>query len=55
MPAMPTAREIGILMVVFTPFETAFLGRPVDNQSLFVIEAVGVALIAWGILVETTE
>jgi len=50
-----TAREIGILLVVFTPFESAFLGRPFDNQRVLIIEAIGVALIAGGILIETKE
>ena len=50
-----TAREMGTLMVVFAPFESVFLGKPFDNQALLTIEAVGIALIAGGILIETKE
>ena len=50
-----TGREIGILIVVFAPLESVFIGRPVDGQRLLAVIVTGVVLIACGILVETAE
>jgi hypothetical protein len=50
-----TGREIGILIVVFAPLESVFVGRAVDEERLLVVIAIGLALIAYGIFVATEE
>ena len=50
-----TGREIGILIVVFAPLESVFVGRAVDEARLFSVVAIGLALIAYGIVVGTQE
>jgi len=50
-----TAREIGILMLVFAPLESAFSERPFNVDSLIIVAAASFALIACGILMETND
>ena len=50
-----TAREIGILIMVFAPLESAFAERAIDPNLLGTVILVSVLLIAGGILIETRE
>jgi hypothetical protein len=50
-----TAREIGVLVVVFAPLESAFSERPLGVGSLVGVIVVAAALIGWGILVEAND
>jgi hypothetical protein len=50
-----TGREIGTLIAVFAPLESAFSERPLTVGSLMSVVAVAAALIAWGILVEAND
>ena len=53
--AAETVREIGILIVVFAPLESAFAERPLAVQSLVSVTAVGLALIVWAMLIEARD
>ena len=50
-----TAREIGILIMVFASLESAFAERAIDPSLLGTVILVSVLLIAGGILIETRE
>jgi hypothetical protein len=50
-----TGREIGILIVVFAPLESAFSERPFGVGSLMGVIAIAAGLIGWGILVEAND
>ena len=50
-----TAREIGILMLVFAPLESAFADRPIDPGFVTTVILVSIILIGGGILIETRE
>jgi hypothetical protein len=50
-----TAREIGILMLVFAPLESAFADRPIESGSMVMIILVSLLVIGWGILMESGE
>jgi len=50
-----TAREIGTLIFVFAPLDSAFAERPIDQGSVIGIMLVGVLLIGLGILLEVRE
>ena len=53
--AAETVREIGTLMIVFAPLESAFADRPLDVQLLAGVIATSLALIACAILVEARD
>jgi hypothetical protein len=50
-----TAREIGVLMVVFVPLEFAFADRPVSQWSVGLAFLVGSILLIGGILLPLRE
>ena len=50
-----TGREIGVLMVVFAPLESAFAERPISEGRLLAVVTAAFAAIEWGILIETKE
>lgn len=50
-----TAREIGILIIVFAPLEAAFADQAMDPNLLGTLILVSGVLIFGGILVETRE
>ena len=50
-----TAREIGTLILVFAPLESAFAERPFDQGSMIGIMLISVLLIGSGILFEVRK
>ena len=50
-----TVRELGTLILVFAPLESAFAERPLDVDVLVAVIAVGLTLIACGILMEASD
>jgi hypothetical protein len=50
-----TAREIGILVLVFAPLESAFAERPIESGSMVRIILVRLLAIGRGILAESGE
>ena len=48
-----TAREIGILMLVFAPLESAFAERPIESGSMVGIVLVSLFVIGCGIVMES--
>jgi hypothetical protein len=50
-----TAREIGILVLVFAPLESAFAERPIESGSMVRIILVSLLAIGCGILAESGE
>lgn len=50
-----TAREIGTLIFVFAPLDSAFAERPIDQGLVIGIMLGGVLLIRSGIVLETRE
>ena len=50
-----TAREIGTLIFVFAPLESAFAERPLNQGSLIGIMLASILLIGSGILFEVRE
>lgn len=50
-----TAREIGILIVVFAPLEATFSEVSVSSSHMAAMLLIGFALIAGGIILETRK
>ena len=50
-----TAREIGILVVVFAPLDAAFAPGSLNSDDLTKIVAAAIGLIIGGIILETGE
>jgi hypothetical protein len=50
-----TARELGILVVVFAPLESALAERPLGTAVLIGIAGAAIVLIACGILMEASD
>lgn len=50
-----TAREMGLLIVVFAPLDTLFADTPIDQLVLAVTIFVGLTLMVGGILIEARK